>query len=43
MDKLITFSEAINDAVRIAMKNDHNVILMGEDVAGKSDRSHVVL
>ena len=41
MDKLITFSEAINDAVRIAMKNDHNVILMGEDVAGGATVEHL--
>lgn len=41
MDKLITFSEAINDAIRIAMKNDHNIILMGEDVAGGAMVEHL--
>lgn len=41
MDKPITFSEAINDAIKIAMENDHNVILMGEDVAGGARVDHL--
>lgn len=41
MDKPITFSEAINDALTIAMENDRNVILMGEDVAGGVTLKHL--
>lgn len=41
MDKPITFSEAINDALKVAMENDHNVILMGEDVAGGAKVEHL--
>lgn len=34
MTRQLTFAEAINEAMRLAMRNDENVILMGEDVAG---------
>ncbi|MCI1881482.1 MAG: alpha-ketoacid dehydrogenase subunit beta [Sporolactobacillus sp.] len=37
----MSFSEAINDAVRVAMRRDKNVILMGEDVAGGAKVDHL--
>ncbi|GAA3411562.1 alpha-ketoacid dehydrogenase subunit beta [Paenibacillus hodogayensis] len=41
MSRIITFAEAINEAIEIAMKADPNVILMGEDVAGGADVDHL--
>jgi acetoin:2,6-dichlorophenolindophenol oxidoreductase subunit beta len=38
----LTFSEALNEAMRIAMRQDPTVILMGEDVAGGADIPHLV-
>ncbi|MFT8316922.1 MAG: alpha-ketoacid dehydrogenase subunit beta [Sporolactobacillus sp.] len=37
----MTYSEAINDAVRQAMRKDGDVILMGEDVAGGAEVDHL--
>src|SRR5436305_12438439 len=38
----LTYGEAINEAMRIAMREDPTVILMGEDVAGGADIDHLV-
>lgn len=38
MDKIITFKEAINEALRILMRSDENVILLGEDIAGAAGK-----
>lgn len=37
-----TYSEAINEAMAIAMREDPRVILIGEDVAGGADVDHLV-
>lgn len=34
-------SEAINEAMKLAMRKDENVLLMGEDVAGGADVDHL--
>ncbi|WP_280769682.1 alpha-ketoacid dehydrogenase subunit beta [Salipaludibacillus daqingensis] len=41
MARMITFSEAINEALQLAMRKDENVILMGEDVAGGAEVDHL--
>ncbi|MDD9148590.1 MULTISPECIES: alpha-ketoacid dehydrogenase subunit beta [unclassified Sporolactobacillus] len=41
MAKKMTYSEAINDAIRLAMRKDENVILIGEDVAGGAEVDHL--
>ncbi|RYL94818.1 alpha-ketoacid dehydrogenase subunit beta [Sporolactobacillus sp. THM7-4] len=41
MAKKMSFSDAINDAIRLAMRKDENVILMGEDVAGGAEVDHL--
>lgn len=41
MAKQMTYSEAINDAIRLAMRKDENVILIGEDVAGGAEVDHL--
>ena len=38
----LTYAEAVNEAIRIAMREDPNVILLGEDVAGGADVDHLV-
>jgi pyruvate dehydrogenase E1 component beta subunit len=38
----ITYGEAINEALRIAMREDPSVILMGEDVAGGAEVDHLI-
>jgi pyruvate dehydrogenase E1 component beta subunit len=38
----ITYGEAINEALRIAMREDPTVILMGEDVAGGAEVDHLI-
>jgi pyruvate/2-oxoglutarate/acetoin dehydrogenase E1 component len=38
----LTYSEAVNEAIRIAMRQDPNVILLGEDVAGGAGVDHLV-
>jgi pyruvate/2-oxoglutarate/acetoin dehydrogenase E1 component len=37
----LTYAEAINDAIRLAMRSDPTVILMGEDVAGGAGVDHL--
>ncbi|HSS78739.1 MAG TPA: alpha-ketoacid dehydrogenase subunit beta [Thermoanaerobaculia bacterium] len=39
----LTFSQAINEALRQAMRLDPTVIVMGEDVAGAAGRAHLGL
>src|SRR5205085_616605 len=39
----LTFSQAINDALRLAMRADPTVIVLGEDVAGAAGRAHLGL
>lgn len=41
MTKKITMSQAINEAMKLAMRRDENVILMGEDVAGGAQVDHL--
>lgn len=41
MSRKISMSQAINEAMAMAMRNDENVILMGEDVAGGAEVDHL--
>ncbi|WP_078410186.1 alpha-ketoacid dehydrogenase subunit beta [Priestia abyssalis] len=41
MARTLSMSAAINEAMKIAMRNDENVILMGEDVAGGAQVDHL--
>ncbi|GAA4713950.1 alpha-ketoacid dehydrogenase subunit beta [Brevibacillus fulvus] len=41
MARTISFSKAINEAMQIAMRQDENVILLGEDVAGGAQVDHL--
>ncbi|GIM46958.1 pyruvate dehydrogenase subunit beta [Collibacillus ludicampi] len=41
MSRKISFSDAINEAMRLAMRADENVILLGEDVAGGAQVDHL--
>lgn len=41
--KQLTFSQAINEAIRLEMRRDPNVIIMGEDIAGAAGRAHLGL
>ncbi|SEA14568.1 pyruvate dehydrogenase E1 component beta subunit [Thalassobacillus cyri] len=41
MARQISFADAINEAIKEAMRNDENVILLGEDVAGGADLDHL--
>ncbi|WP_101845460.1 alpha-ketoacid dehydrogenase subunit beta [Halobacillus sp. Marseille-P3879] len=41
MGRQITFADAVNEALRETMKNDDNVILLGEDVAGGAEVDHL--
>jgi pyruvate dehydrogenase E1 component beta subunit len=41
MARKFSFSKAINEAMKIAMKQDENVILLGEDVAGGAQVDHL--
>ncbi|MBA4602047.1 alpha-ketoacid dehydrogenase subunit beta [Thermoactinomyces mirandus] len=41
MTREISFSGAINEAIRLAMRQDENVILLGEDVAGGAEIDHL--
>lgn len=36
MARVISMSDAINEAMKLAMRKDENVLLIGEDVAGGS-------
>ncbi|MFN8521742.1 MAG: alpha-ketoacid dehydrogenase subunit beta [Chloroflexota bacterium] len=40
-ERVITFRDAINEAMRLEMRRDANVILMGEDVAGGARLPHI--
>jgi pyruvate dehydrogenase E1 component beta subunit len=40
--RVMTFGDAINDAMRVAMREDPRVILMGEDVAGGAEIDHLI-
>ena len=39
--RVITFREALNEAMRLEMRRDPTVIIMGEDVAGGARLPHV--
>ncbi len=41
MTRTITFREAVNEAMRLEMRRDPTVILMGEDVAGGASMDHM--
>ncbi|MGG4266781.1 alpha-ketoacid dehydrogenase subunit beta [Peribacillus simplex] len=41
MGRKISMSQAINEAMAMAMRKDENVILMGEDVAGGAEVDHL--
>ncbi|WP_173917647.1 alpha-ketoacid dehydrogenase subunit beta [Halobacillus sp. Marseille-Q1614] len=41
MGREITFADAVNEAIRETMRNDENVILLGEDVAGGAEVDHL--
>jgi pyruvate dehydrogenase E1 component beta subunit len=38
----MTYGEAINEAIRIAMREDPTVVLLGEDVAGGANIDHLI-
>ncbi|MEJ8548704.1 pyruvate dehydrogenase complex E1 component subunit beta [Brevibacillus borstelensis] len=42
MARKLSFSKAINEAMKIAMERDENVILLGEDVAGGAQVDHLL-
>ena len=42
-DRVLTFGQAINEAIRQEMRRDPNIIVMGEDVAGGAGRAHLGL
>jgi pyruvate dehydrogenase E1 component beta subunit len=39
----LSFGPAINEAIRLEMRRDPNIIVMGEDVAGAAGRAHLGL
>ncbi len=39
----LAFSQAINEAIRLEMRRDERVIILGEDVAGAAGRAHLGL
>jgi acetoin:2,6-dichlorophenolindophenol oxidoreductase subunit beta len=41
MTRTLSMSAAINEAMKLAMRKDENVILMGEDVAGGAEVDHL--
>ncbi|WP_299093097.1 alpha-ketoacid dehydrogenase subunit beta [uncultured Metabacillus sp.] len=41
MGRIISVSNAINEAIKLAMRKDENVILLGEDVAGGAAVDHL--
>jgi acetoin:2,6-dichlorophenolindophenol oxidoreductase subunit beta len=41
--RVLTFGQAINEAIRQEMRRDPNIIVMGEDVAGAAGRAHLGL
>lgn len=40
--RTMTYGEAVNDAIRVAMREDPTVILLGEDVAGGAAVDHLL-
>jgi pyruvate dehydrogenase E1 component beta subunit len=40
--RTMTYGEAVNEAIRIAMREDPTVVLMGEDVAGGANVDHLI-
>lgn len=40
-DQILTFREAINEALRLEMRRDAQVILLGEDIAGGASLQHI--
>jgi len=40
--RTMTMKDAINEALRIAMREDPNVILLGEDIAGGANVDHLI-
>ena len=40
--RTMTYTDAVNEAIRIAMRQDPNVILLGEDVAGGAGVDHLI-
>lgn len=41
MKRTMSFAEAINEAIRLAMRTDENVVIMGEDIAGGAQVEHL--
>ncbi len=37
----LTFSQAINEAIRLEMRRDPTIVVLGEDVAGAAGRAHL--
>ena len=40
--RVMTYAEAVNEAIRIAMREDPTVVLMGEDIAGGANVDHLI-
>ena len=40
--RTLTYAEAVNEALRIAMRADPDVLLLGEDIAGGAEVDHLV-
>jgi pyruvate dehydrogenase E1 component beta subunit len=43
VDRHLTLSQAINEAIRAEMRRDPTVVILGEDVAGAAGRAHLGL
>ncbi len=41
MARVISMSDALNEAMKLAMRKDENVLLIGEDVAGGAAVDHL--
>ena len=43
MTRQLTYKDAVNEAIRLEMRNDPSVILIGEDVAGGAgNENHLI-
>lgn len=40
--RTMTYGEAVNEAIRVAMREDPTVILLGEDIAGGAEVDHLI-
>ena len=40
MERIITYKNAISEALRTAMRTNENIVLMGEDLVGGTDYSN---